>query len=132
MRFWDVRKGSVKVSGVPVREINTRNLRELESFVTQETHLFHDSIKNNLRLAKLDATDEEIVAAARDYGAALGMAFQIRDDMLDGDGFAALLGPEKCQAMAEGYTQDAFRLLNEFEDTEFLQEMTEKLCGRKA
>ena len=65
MRFWDVRKGSVKVSGVPVREINTRNLRELESFVTQETHLFHDSIKNNLRLAKLDATDEEIVAACK-------------------------------------------------------------------
>ena len=76
--------------------------------------------------------DSDTVAAARDYGAALGMAFQIRDDMLDGDGFAALLGPEKCQAMAEGYTQDAFRLLNAFEDTEFLQEMTKKLCGRKA
>lgn len=65
MRFWDVQKGNVKVSGVPVREIDTRNLRELESFVTQETHLFHDSIKNNLRLAKLDATDEEIVAACK-------------------------------------------------------------------
>ena len=65
MRFWDVQKGSVKVSGVPVREINTGNLRDMESFVTQETHLFHDSIKNNLRLAKLDATDEEIVTACK-------------------------------------------------------------------
>ena len=76
--------------------------------------------------------DMDTVAAARDYGAALGMAFQCRDDMLDGDGFAALLGPEQCQAMAEGYTQDAFRLLDRFDDTQFLQEMTEKLCGRTA
>ena len=37
----------------------------MESFVTQETHLFHDSIRNNLRIAKLDATDEEIIAACR-------------------------------------------------------------------
>ena len=37
----------------------------MESFVTQETHLFHDSIKNNLRIAKLDATDDEIVAACK-------------------------------------------------------------------
>ena len=65
MRFWDVQKGSVEVSGVPVRDINTANLRDMESFVTQETHLFHDSIKNNLRLAKLDATDGEIVAACK-------------------------------------------------------------------
>ncbi len=65
MRFWDVQKGSVKVSGIPVAEINTANLREMESFVTQETHLFHDSIKRNLRIAKLDATDEEIEAACK-------------------------------------------------------------------
>ena len=37
----------------------------MESFVTQETHLFHDSIRNNLRIAKLDATDEEIIAACK-------------------------------------------------------------------
>ena len=65
MRFWDVQQGRVTVSGVPVAEINTSNLREMESFVTQETHLFHDSIKRNLRIAKLDATDEEIEAACK-------------------------------------------------------------------
>ena len=65
MRFWDVKKGSVKLSGTKVADINTKNLREMESFVTQETHLFHDSIKNNLRIAKLDATDEEIQAACK-------------------------------------------------------------------
>ena len=65
MRFWQVQDGAVKVSGRNVDEINTANLRCLESFVTQETHLFHDSIRNNLRIAKLDATDEEIIAACR-------------------------------------------------------------------
>ena len=65
MRFWDVQKGSVTLSGKRVADINTSNLREMESFVTQETHLFHDSIKNNLRIAKLTATDEEIEAACK-------------------------------------------------------------------
>ncbi|SCH33682.1 Probable ABC transporter ATP-binding protein HI_0664 [uncultured Ruminococcus sp.] len=65
MRFWNVRQGNVEISDTPINQINTRNLRELESFVTQETHLFHDSIKNNLRIAKLDATDGEIEAACK-------------------------------------------------------------------
>ena len=65
MRFWEVRQGNVKVSGKNVDAINTSNLRDMESFVTQETHLFHDSIRNNLRIAKLDATDEEIIAACK-------------------------------------------------------------------
>ncbi len=65
MRFWQVQQGEVKISGRNVNDINTSNLRDMESFVTQETHLFHDSIRNNLRIAKLDATDEEIVAACK-------------------------------------------------------------------
>ncbi|MBQ8834040.1 MAG: ABC transporter ATP-binding protein [Oscillospiraceae bacterium] len=65
MRFWQVRQGQITVSGRNVEDINTTNLRNLESFVTQETHLFHDSIRSNLRIAKLDATDEEITAACK-------------------------------------------------------------------
>jgi len=65
MRFWEVQQGRVLVSGRAVAKIDTANLRRLEGFVTQETHLFHDSIKNNLRIAKLDATDEEIIAACK-------------------------------------------------------------------
>lgn len=65
MRFWDVQSGSVKISDTDVSEINTGNLRDMESFVTQETQLFHDSIANNLRIAKLDATDEEIESACK-------------------------------------------------------------------
>ena len=65
MRFWEVQQGSVRISGKAVGQINTENLRNMESFVTQQTHLFHDSIRNNLRIARLDATDEEIIAACQ-------------------------------------------------------------------
>ena len=65
MRFWDMQKGRVRLSDTDVSHINTASLRDMESFVTQETHLFHDSIKNNLRIAKLDATADEIVAACK-------------------------------------------------------------------
>jgi ATP-binding cassette subfamily C protein len=65
MRFWDTRQGRVQLSGTDVTKINTANLRDMESFVTQETHLFRDSIRNNLRIAKLDATDQEIETACK-------------------------------------------------------------------
>ena len=65
MRFWDVQDGSVAVDGADVREIPTRHLRDMESYVTQETHLFHDSIANNIALAKPGATREEIMEAAK-------------------------------------------------------------------
>ncbi|MGI6018428.1 MAG: amino acid ABC transporter ATP-binding/permease protein [Marvinbryantia sp.] len=65
MRFWQVQYGTVEISGKNIDEIDTSNLRDMESFVTQETHLFHDSIKNNLRIAKLNATDDEIIAACK-------------------------------------------------------------------
>ncbi len=65
MRFWDTQAGRVTIGDTPVEEINTTNLREMQSFVTQETHLFHDSIANNLRIAKQDATQAELEAACR-------------------------------------------------------------------
>ena len=65
MRFWDARAGRVTISGRDIAAVNTSDLRAMESFMTQETHLFHDSIRNNLRLAKLDATDEEMIAACK-------------------------------------------------------------------
>lgn len=65
MRFWSTDEGSITVSGHSIEEVNTQNLREMESFVTQDTHLFHDTIRNNIRIAKLDATDEEIADACR-------------------------------------------------------------------
>lgn len=65
MRFWQVQKGDIKISNTSIEDINTSNLRDIESYVTQDTHLFHDSIKNNLKIAKLDATDDEIISACK-------------------------------------------------------------------
>ncbi|WP_270840875.1 amino acid ABC transporter ATP-binding/permease protein [Mediterraneibacter faecis] len=65
MRFWDVQEGSVSVDGADVREIPTKHLRDMESYVTQETHLFHDSIANNIAIAKPGASREEIMEAAK-------------------------------------------------------------------
>ena len=65
MRFWEADSGEIRLSGKPVGQINTTDLRRMESYVTQQTHLFHDTIRNNLRIAKLDARDDEIEAACR-------------------------------------------------------------------
>lgn len=65
MRFWDVQGGSMSVDGTDVRKIPTRHLRDMESYVTQETHLFHDSIANNIAIAKPGASREEIMKAAK-------------------------------------------------------------------
>ena len=65
MRFWDVQDGSVSVDGTDVRKIPTKHLRDMESYVTQETHLFHDSIANNIAIAKPGASREEIMKAAK-------------------------------------------------------------------
>ena len=65
MRFWDVQDGRVSVDGTDVRKIQTKHLRDMESYVTQETHLFHDSIANNIAIAKSGATREEIMEAAK-------------------------------------------------------------------
>lgn len=65
MRFWDVQDGSVSVDGTDVRKIPIRYLRDMERYVTQETHLFHDSIANNIEIAKPGASREEIMEAAK-------------------------------------------------------------------
>ena len=65
MRFWDVNSGSIRIGSRDIRNINTTKLRDMESFMTQDTHLFCDSIRNNIRIARLDVTDEEIENACR-------------------------------------------------------------------
>ena len=65
MRFWDADKGAVNISGTNVKDINTKNLRDIEAYVTQETYLFHDTIANNIKIAKPEAAQEEIIEAAK-------------------------------------------------------------------
>lgn len=65
MRFWDVNNGRIRISEKDIRKINTKDLRDMESYVTQETYLFHDSIANNIAVGKPEASREEIMDAAK-------------------------------------------------------------------
>ena len=65
MRFWDVQEGRVEISEKDIRTVNTDDLREMESYVTQETWLFHDTISNNIAVGKQGASRKEIEEAAK-------------------------------------------------------------------
>ena len=65
MRFWDVQQGSVNINGKNIKKLPTTTLRKLEGYMTQETHLFHDSIANNIAIGKVGASREEIMEAAK-------------------------------------------------------------------
>lgn len=65
MRFWDVQRGSIKMSGEDIRDIKTSCLRSNQSLVSQETQLFNDSIEANIRIADYGATHERVVEAAK-------------------------------------------------------------------
>ena len=65
MRFWDPDEGKIKFGPRDIDYINTKDLREIEGYVTQDSQIFHDTIRNNLLIAKADATDEEIMEACR-------------------------------------------------------------------
>ena len=116
LRFWQVERGQVQISGRSVEHINTGDLRRMQALVTQETHLFHDSIRNNLRIAKQDATDEELVAACKkaslhDFIAALPQGY----DTPVGELGDTLSGGERQRlGLARAFLHDApFLLLDE-------------------
>ena len=64
-RFWDVDEGSISIGGIDIRQIPISQLSDIISFVTQDNFLFHCSIKENIRMGKPSATDEEVYAAAK-------------------------------------------------------------------
>lgn len=65
MRFYDVNSGAILIDGHDVRNFNRSELRQMFGMVLQDTWLFHGSIKDNIRYGKLDATDEEVIEAAK-------------------------------------------------------------------
>ena len=65
MRFWDAGSGKITFGGADIRSVNTAALRSQESFVTQDTELFADTIENNVRIANRNATHEQVVEACQ-------------------------------------------------------------------
>ena len=84
-RFYDVDRGAVEIDGIDVRDITLESLGEIIGMVTQETYLFHSSVKDNLLYGKPDATDDELEAAAK--------AAFIHDRIMElPDGYDTLVG----------------------------------------
>ena len=65
MRFYDVNSGAIKIDGHNIKDFNRTELRDMFGMVLQETWLFNGSIKENIRYGKLDASDEEVIKAAK-------------------------------------------------------------------
>lgn len=113
MRFWETDAGKITISRKEINQINTANLRDMESFVTQETHLFSDSIKNNLLVAKENATMEEIIDACKKASIHDRiMSFPKGYDTLVGELGDTLSGGEKQRiGLARAFLHDADLML---------------------
>ncbi len=64
-RLYDVTAGSIEINGVDIRDITLQSLRDQIGVVAQDPHLFHESIAENLRYAKSDATEDEMIQACK-------------------------------------------------------------------
>jgi len=96
-RFWDVKAGAVKIDGIDVRDVNLASLRQQVGIVLQDTFLFGDTVMNNIRFGRPDASDEEVIAAAKISRA---------DTFIQGlaDGYNTLLG-ERGSGLSAGQRQ---------------------------
>lgn len=108
-RFWDVQEGEVKVGGVNVKEMTCDSLLKNISIVFQQVYLFHDTILNNIKFGKPDATLEEVVAACRKAGCHDFIMEMEQDyDTLVGEGGSSLSGGEKQRiSIARAILKDA-------------------------
>jgi subfamily B ATP-binding cassette protein MsbA len=89
MRFYDPQSGVVRIDGHDLRDVAQHSLRETVGMVTQETFLFHDTIAENIRYGRLDATREEIIAAAQS-------AFAHDFILAQPDGYETIVGDKGC------------------------------------
>jgi len=107
-RFYDIQDGKITYDGININDIKKNDLRRSLGIVLQDTHLFTGTVKDNIRYGKLDATDEEVVAAARLANADgfIRRLPQGYDTMLTGDGANLSQGQRQLLAIARAAVAD--------------------------
>ena len=107
--FWEADSGEVQIGGVDVRSLPLKQVMDMVSYVSQDNFLFHLSVKENIRMGRPDASDEEVIAAAKqaschDFISALPQGY----DTLAGEGGSSLSGGERQRiAIARAILKDA-------------------------
>jgi ATP-binding cassette subfamily B protein len=130
-RLYDVTEGSIAMGGVDVRDVTLASLRDAVGVVTQEAHLFHDTIRANLLYARPDATEEELLAACA--SAQIGGLIDALPDGLDtvvGDRGHRLSGGEKQRIALARLLLKAPRIVVLDEATAHLDSESEAAVGR--
>ena len=113
-RFYDIQDGKIRYDGININKIKKDDLRRSLGIVLQDTHLFTGTVKENIRYGKLDATDEEVVAAAI-LAIAVGFIRRLPmgyDTMLTGDGANLSQGQRQLLAIARAAIADPPVLLS--------------------
>ena len=107
-RFYDIQDGKIRYDGININKIKKADLRRSLGIVLQDTHLFTGTVKDNIRFGKLDATDEEVVAAAKLANAHsfIRRLPQGYDTMLTGDGANLSQGQRQLLAIARAAVAD--------------------------
>ena len=96
-RFWDVTKGSIKIGNIDIRDMDTAALMDTVSFVFQDTFLFNDTLANNIKIANDNATDEDMIEAAK--------AAQIHDFIMTLPGGYETLAGDRGTSLSGGQKQ---------------------------
>ena len=127
-RFYDIQDGKIRFDGINVNKIKKEDLRHSLGIVLQDTHLFTGTVRDNIRYGKLDATDEEIVAAAKLANADSFIRHlpQGYDTVLTGDGGNLSQGQRQLLAIARAAIADPPALILD-EATSSIDTRTEKL-----
>ncbi len=130
-RFYDIQDGSITYDGIDVREIHKDSLRGSLGIVLQDTHLFTGTIADNIRYGKLDATDEEVRAAAKLANADTFIRHlpQGYDTVITGDGGSLSQGERQLLAIARAAVSDPPVLILD-EATSSIDTRTEKLIEK--
>lgn len=127
-RFYDIKDGKIRYDGININKIKKDDLRHSLGMVLQDTHLFTDTVMENIRYGKLDATDEEVIAAAK-LANADGFIRHLPDGyntMLTGDGSNLSQGQRQLIAIARAAVADPPVLILD-EATSSIDTRTEKI-----